>query len=112
MNHSRWILLLFVAGLATGIAVVPRLLAHKANPSSAEQNGAAIRCGLLWQQHEPTGAELSRDETPGLRGGRRADFHSRFQRNPLDLHLFDSLMSRHSDSNSQAKRRIFIEELR
>jgi hypothetical protein len=54
-RHSRWLLLLFVAGLAASIAVVPRLLAYKANPSSAGQTA----------QHRPTAAELSRDETPG-----------------------------------------------
>jgi hypothetical protein len=34
-SHSRWLLLLFVAGLAAGIAVVLRQLAYKVNPSSA-----------------------------------------------------------------------------
>jgi hypothetical protein len=61
MSHSRWILLLFAAGLATSIAVVPRLLAHKANPSSAEQTAQQSAA----PQHEPTAAELSRNETPG-----------------------------------------------
>jgi hypothetical protein len=50
-----------VAGVAPSIAVVPRLLAHKANPSSAEQRPQRS----AGPQHEPTAAELSRDETPG-----------------------------------------------
>jgi hypothetical protein len=61
MSHSRWILLLFVAVLATSIAVVSRLPAHKANPSSREQT----RQQSAASQHGPTAAELSREETPG-----------------------------------------------
>jgi DinB family protein len=60
MSHSRWVLLLCVAGLGTSIAVVPRLLAHK-DPSSAERTAQQSAA----PQHEPTAAELSRDETPG-----------------------------------------------
>jgi hypothetical protein len=61
MSPSRWVLLLFVVGLATSIAVVPRLVAHKAHPSSAEQTAQQSAT----PQHRPTAAELSRDETPG-----------------------------------------------
>jgi hypothetical protein len=61
MSHSRWQILLFVAGLVTGIAVVPRLLAYKVNPSSAGQTAQQSAAA----QHRPTAAELSRDETPG-----------------------------------------------
>jgi hypothetical protein len=40
---------------------VPRLVAHKAHPSSAEQTAQQSAT----PQHRPTAAELSRDETPG-----------------------------------------------
>ncbi len=61
MSRSRWIVLLFVAALATSIAVVPRLFARKANHSSPEQTAQPS----VVPQNEPTAAELSRDETPG-----------------------------------------------
>ena len=61
MSHSSWILLLFMTALAVSIAVVPCLLAHKANLWSAEQSAQQS----VAAQHQPTAAELSRDETPG-----------------------------------------------
>jgi hypothetical protein len=61
MSHSRCIVLLFVAGLATTISVVPCLLAYEANPWSAEQTEKQSAA----PQHRPTAVELSRDETPG-----------------------------------------------
>jgi uncharacterized damage-inducible protein DinB len=62
MSYSRWTLLLFLVGLAMGIAVEPRLLAHRAIRSSTEQ---AAQQSPSPVQHQPTAAELSRDETPG-----------------------------------------------
>jgi hypothetical protein len=61
MSRSGWILLLFVAAFAAGIAVVARPLAREANPRSAEQTAQQSAA----PQREPTAAELSRDETPG-----------------------------------------------
>jgi hypothetical protein len=61
MSRSRRIVLLFVAALATSIAVLPRLLARRPNRPSAEQTAQPSAA----PQHQATAAELSRDETPG-----------------------------------------------
>jgi hypothetical protein len=61
MSLSRWIPHLFVASLSLGFAIVPRMLAERLNPPCGEQ--AAQQSAA--PQHQPTAAELSRDETPG-----------------------------------------------
>ncbi len=61
MSLSRWPPLLFAAYLSIGFAIAPRMLAEHVNPSEAEQ--AAPQSAA--PRHQPTAAELSRDETPG-----------------------------------------------
>jgi hypothetical protein len=61
MTFSRWTPLLFAAGLSIAVAIVPRLLGERMNRSGAEQTAQSSAA----PEHQPTAAELSRDETPG-----------------------------------------------
>lgn len=61
MTLSRWTPLLVAAGFSIGFASTPRMLAERVRFSGAER--AALPSAA--PQHQPTAAELSREETPG-----------------------------------------------
>ncbi len=57
MSHSQVALFLFAAGSACALAALPHSSNLVSEPATSSQSAT--------QQHRPTAAELSRDETPG-----------------------------------------------